>query len=442
MSKTLANLRDRMSELLSDYHHSTVTTAIAASTSVVDTGLANVRGGAQTDYFKNWWVLFTSGANIGVARLITAYVTGTTTLTVLGGNLTTDGAVKATYELHRFDPVLKRRAINQAVRHLYPDRFKAIKDRTLVTGNWLPNAHFEDWAASTYPDEYSLTNVAAVATTTAGLYRGGAKSAKVTASAANGYLYISSDNYPRLLDLAGATVDFEAWAYPEVTSDSYLVIYTYKPDTTAQTLTSSSTNHAGEWNKIELNSQSINSGISLIEFRFKVATNAKYIYWDDARVIAGVYPHELWLPTAFKTEGVIKQINIQSSQFTSDTDPCDDIGDNVKYEPVWEHDIINDGTYKYLRMPRQHVKRRVELQGYGRLEEMTADTDTTSIDEPYVDAIACQAMVNLYQSLKEPAAMQGHTAYDEAISYYMMLVRQELARHPQSKPASRLNWRR
>ena len=57
---------------------------------------------------------------------------------------------------------------------------------------------------SSYPDKYGVTNATAAATTTAGLYRGGAKSAKVTASAADGYMSINSNDYPELLlDLSG-----------------------------------------------------------------------------------------------------------------------------------------------------------------------------------------------------------------------------------------------
>ena len=219
MSKTLANLRDQLSIALHDYHHSTVTTALTASKLIKDTTLANIQGGTTSDYFNTWWALITSGANTALTplRRIADYDGATYWLTVQGDNFGDDGAVKATYEIHKYHPTDKLRAINTTARKIFPTMHREILDLTLVSGNILPDSHFEWWTSATTLKLYTGTTstgiVATLAKTdTAGLTRGGKYSAKVTAANTPGYMMINSNPYPRLLDLKNSTVSFYAWA--------------------------------------------------------------------------------------------------------------------------------------------------------------------------------------------------------------------------------------
>ena len=61
---TRATLRQRLSEEMGDYQSLTTTSdGNSAGTSVVDTGLRNLPGGADDDAFEGWYILATSGSN-------------------------------------------------------------------------------------------------------------------------------------------------------------------------------------------------------------------------------------------------------------------------------------------------------------------------------------------------------------------------------------------
>ena len=422
MSTTLATIEQRLSELIGDYISMAVTTAIAANTSIVSTNLAQYDGGAD-DYFKPWFAYITDKANAGVERQVSAYTSSTGTLTVRGANLTTDGANLATVRLGRYPRSNKVKAINRAIEEIYPALHKKIDNQTLVGGNWLPNAHFEDWVLTTSPDKYSLSNCTAAKTSTAGLHRGGAYSSKVTATSADGYMVISSDDFPRLLDLMNETIDFKCWAYPEVQDDAFLTIYTLKADGTAQTLNSTTTCPATKWTLLELEDQTINDDIVKIEFRFRVHTNAKYAYFDDARV-SGVSLTEYLLPTSLK-KGAIQQIYIQTGSHAED--PCDDIHATL-WARVWMWDVIDDGTDKWLVIPQGYTTLgRIRLIGSSPLDNLSADTDTVNLDEGgRLNMLYNYAAFKLFEMEGKPFNMEAQgQRVDESDFYgkYMRLRR-------------------
>ncbi len=408
MSSSLAKIRDEISEMLGDYHHSTVTTAITNTVNIVDIGLANVRGGRTTDRFVDQWVYVTSFANNGAIRQTTAYDATNYRLSCSGAVFATDASNLANYELHKIDPRDKVRAINQAARELYPILHKRLYDTTLITGNALPNSHFEDWAATTAPDKYAVTNCTATKTSTAGLVWGATYSAKVNATVANGYMAISSNEYPKLLDLQGETVDFKAWVYPEVANDAFLTIYTLKADGTAQTLNSTTTCPAGKWSLLELESQTINDDIQYIQFRFRVLTNAKYAYFDNARV-TGKSLNDYYLPTAFNN-GSLAKVRVQITGGREDI--CDDIG-SVAWCDVTGWNVFYDGANKYLRLPSIGSGSRIELTGTGQLEDtLSADTDTMAVDEPQLSLLTSYACMCLYQNLRASPSGMGSDIYE------------------------------
>lgn len=346
MSTTLATLRQRTMESISDFIEVAVTTAIAASTSVISTNLNEYDGGAD-DYFNNWYCYITNENNAGVERQVSDYATSTGTLTVRGANLTSDGANLATIWVCRHSVLQKiDKAINRAIEELYPSLHKRLDDLTLITGNILPNASFEDWASSSYPDFYGVTNATAAETTTAGLIRGqrGTTSALVTASAADGYVYISSDNYPRLLDLMGHDVDFYAWAYPSAADDAFLTIYTVSNDgSTTQTLSSTTSCPASVFTRLELEDQTLNDDLEEIQIRFRVHTNGETCYFDDA-VVCGKNLYEYLLPDNFQN-GSVDQVYRQTEGYS------DDVAAYDLHPRKWQSEgfsIIDDGTYKYL----------------------------------------------------------------------------------------------
>ena len=116
---TRATLRQRLSEEMGDYQSLATTSAgNSAGTSVVDTGLRNLPGGADDDAFEGWHILVTSGANTGESRRIKNYIANTNTLVTQ--EAFSGGAVDTTvtYELHQHDPSQKHQAINRAIEEL------------------------------------------------------------------------------------------------------------------------------------------------------------------------------------------------------------------------------------------------------------------------------------------------------------------------------------
>ena len=425
MSTTLLTLRQRLSENIGDYFTSTVTTAIAASTSVIDTALANVEGGGTTDYFEDWWVYFTSGANIGVKRKVSSYNAGTWTLTVLGGNLATDGAVKATYELHRVDPDKKIKAINNAARTLSSDIKRDITDISLVSGNILPD--FNWWTgAAAHKFWASSTMTLARTSPGSGYTRGGRYSMKVTdAGAGDEYVSLHSDNYPRLLDLKGKTVSAYVWAYPVTTDDDpEIEIYTAKGDSTgadSQTLTSTTETESGYYQIVKLENQAIDDDIDTFEIRLKCVTASAVIYFQEPR-ITGVDVYDYMLPELFQNAN-IRRVRYQLTG-SDNVAPADDIGYNADYQEIFGWDIvpqdINGTYYNFLRLPYSiPVGRRIELNSSADLEDnMSADTDTMNIDDPKSNVLIAQACWELFRQLRGFVTNSSNSAYDDEIAYW------------------------
>ena len=421
LTTALSVLETRLGQAIDDNLEVILTTAIAANNSIISTNLTSYDGGRDS-YFVDWWVYITDKANITVQRQISAYTSSTGTLTVRGAALLTDGANLATIRIHRYNRDKYVQSLNDTSRELYGMGlfWKDLDVIELVTGNILPNAHFRDWTASTIPDKYTLqdANITATASTTAGTYRGGGKSMKALAGAggAGKYIYISSDTYPRLLDLAGQTVNMYVWALPEVANDAYMEIYTVKADgTTTQTLTSTTTNPAGEFTLLKLESQAINEDIVELQVRFKVATASKYVYFDHARVTGGNV-QELLLPTDFQI-GAVSNIEIQSSGSgyggtSTSALACDDLHP-TRWSPVFDWDIISDGTDKYLKLGQvwssSHL---IRLKGKAPLTTLSAFTDTIEIGGEYLNTYLAYAKYKLFQAIESPVSSQDIGRYE------------------------------
>lgn len=413
---TLASLRQQMQEDNGDFWHSTVTTALAASASLIDTALQGKRNTA--DYFNRYWALATSENNApsGVAaKRKVSDDDGTSTLTVLT-NWLTDGANLATYELLKYDPDSYIRALNIASRELHYLLKKRKIDDTLVTGNALPNASFEDQTTTGTPDLYTLSSVTGTKTTTAGLYWGplGTTSVKLAATATDGYMYITSNDYPKLLDLMGHSVSFKCPVYPQDANDLWIQIYTVQADGTKQYLPQdyadeqstagfsyaaiAPTAPATAWTLLEAENQQLNDDLVEVQFRFGVHTDTKYGIFDSARATGKNLYHYL-LPTPFY-QGRIDYVGIQT-QGTAD-DMCDDRGLVPNWEEVFGWRLEDDGTYKYLRLPYLYGSpRAIRLKGDTPLEDtLSADTDTLSLAGPRLTVFLAYANYKLFEILK------------------------------------------
>lgn len=392
MSKTLANLRDRLSEAIGDYLHKTVTTAINADNSVISTTLTEET--SRDDYFNRSWCLITSENNDGTKKKISDYASAGT-LTVFGSVLVDDGAALATFEIHKYDPDNKRRAINSAARAIKQNAFRVIEwDDTLVGGSHLPNAHFEDWSQTTYPDYWQVSSVTALENTT--YIRGGTKSIAVTRAGTDGYAYCSEAEWGRLINLQDETVDYKCWVRASTADQAYIEIYTKQADGTEQTLTSSAHSGGGEWELLELEDQVLNDHLTDIQCRLKVITADGTVYFDAARV-TGAWVYEYLLPLHFQgghLGWVYRQLSGQSD------DICDDVfTSRSQVEAVYGWNTFEQNGVEFLRLPfATYLERKLILSGYAPLESnLSADTDTMTINDPYTDLLISYAAYLLFE---------------------------------------------
>ncbi len=419
MTTALSVLDQRLSEMIGDWCEELVTIAIAASASIISTNLNKIDH-ARDDFVNGWWAYITDKANIAVERLIYDYATSTGACSVRGGNLATDGSNLATVRFYRYPYTAKVKAINEAIRDFNAKGLcqKKVDDRSLVGGNWLPDGHFEDWTSTAALRFYTKTGAGTFLKTATSQYtRGplGTTSAKYTAAAAAGdTFYISSNSYPWLLDLAGQTIDFECWAYPEVLNDPSLIIVTYKADGTTQTLSSTTTAPAGKFTQLKLENQTINDDITSIVFYFSTATASKYVYWDGARV-TGPENHRLLLPNCMQT-GDLRQVYAQTS--SNEPDPCDTLEPD-RWEQLWDWNITHDGTYRYLWLPQTYKNYQIRLIGLAYLEALSAFTDTLSLDDPWTDCLLNYAAYRLFTREQGLPSGNDTSRFDKrAADYY------------------------
>jgi hypothetical protein len=417
MSKTLLQLDQMLLEALGEAHGTwiqhPVTTAIAANTSIISTHLTNYRNTA--DYFNGWWIYIEDEANIGVSRQISDD-DGSNTLTVRGANLTTDGANIATFRLSRYPWATRSRAIIEAVDETYPELYMPFDDHTLITNNVLPNSHFGNWVATTNPYLWAMqdANITAAASTTAGTIRGGSISMKSTTGAAGAgkYVYISSDSYPRLLDLMGKTVDFYCWAYPEVADDPTIQIYTKQADGTEQTTLISTTScPAGEYTLIELENQVLNDDLVEIQFRLITATASKYVYWDGARA-SGNMVYEYLLPHGYDYD--IDHVEIQT---TSD---CDDLQPR-SWERIRGWEIVGSGYASTGRLHHLRLHdlyptfRQIRLIGKMPVPEVLSSYDDVFYDDyRSLNKLIAYAKYKLFQLVPGAPAQEDIGRFESA----------------------------
>lgn len=411
MAIDLLTLDENLCRMTGDWVQVDTTTNITTDNKVISTSLKNYDH-ASDDFFTNYWMYIEEGNNLGDERLIYDYQTVGGICNVRGDTLTADSS-DTTVRITRTKFTDRKGSINDAIRELYNlnSLQRSVSNSTLITGNVLPNSHFDDWSVSTSPDKYSVTNVTAEKTTTSGLYRGGVASAKITATADDGYMGINSDTYPELLDLRGVSIDFKAWVYPEVSDDAFLTIYTVSPDGTTQTINSETPAYAGKWNLIELESQRINDDINYIEFRFRVHTGTKYCYFDNARVM-GKYIYDYLLPYEFQDGDV-------NSVFKQVSGDIDDIG-LIRCDRLWDWTIVSDGTSRYLRFKHPLSSGyKLKLEGVAPFTVLSTYDSTIAISEPQASMLLEYAAYLLYRRWAGPMSSDDTAKlYEKSMEHF------------------------
>jgi len=439
---TWLEIKGEFDSAIGDFLEVDTTTNITTSNAVVSTTLRQYDNGTD-GYFDKFWVEITEGNNAEAKRrtglpAATTYATATGTLTVAGDSFAADTG-DITCRLHKYNPSSKERALIEAIKQIYPMLHKDVDDITLITGNILPDGHFESWTSSSVLDFYTAgTDSGTFAqTSTAGQTRGGTYSAKYTAGGAAGYFYISSSTYPRLLELQGQTVNFYVQAYPQTADDATISIITIEPDSTTTTTASTTTCPAGRFTLLENESVVIPAVCDEIQIAFNVATSGQYVVFDDA-FLSGQRLSEYLLPPDF-INGELLEVKVQDVGYLDP--PCYDLhpftteysGTKVPFE------VISDGTNRFLKLVDSEISGfRMRLRGDKVLEIPTAYTSTITIDPENIPLLIAKARVIFWQREAVPANVQDIAKFRTLQAEAEMDYRRLLATKRMTRPSPML----
>ena len=128
-------LDQRLSESIGDWISHPVTANIAANT-VIQCNHLGQYDNAGDKYWENQWVFITSKNNANIERKVRFSYTANAVLNVYGNNLTADTNV-ADIRIYRHSHTQKLRAINDAIREIYPDLFREVDDTSIVCNSAL-----------------------------------------------------------------------------------------------------------------------------------------------------------------------------------------------------------------------------------------------------------------------------------------------------------------
>jgi len=358
---TRAILRQRLSEEMGDYQSLTTTSAgNSAGTSVVDTGLRNLSGGADDAAFEGWHILVTSGANTGETRMVKNHFTNTTTLVMQeafsGGPVV--GSV--TYELHQHDPSQKHQAISRAIEELFPFLYLPIRDETIVVDDRLSNSDFETFSGG-FTGWTEVGSPTVTADTTYVVH--GSQSAKVVGdSGAAGQL--TQAPTINIDEITNKTVTFKCWVWCAAADTARIRL---------------------DWDGSDIDSSTYHKGQNeweLLDVAASVPTSATQVKAIIEVVASGTaYFDACWLDA-----GPIQKYTMPTSIIAGPhylTEQGDETEVNGEYIP-----IIGGPT----------AGRRLRIEGMGLLSRPSSDSSTTEVAAPQTNIITAYAGMYFFRT--------------------------------------------
>ena len=339
-------------------YHSLVADTGSGSSLIRDAELANIAEG--NDEIESDWAKVISGSADGDIRRLKS----TSGFVVSGGNYDLDpnqdfSAAVASgdgYELHRYNPVLLRNAINQAIRGLYPHDgrkglYRKITDTSLAIDDRLLNSDME---AGTFTSWTAVGSPTVTAETT--IFNQGTQSAKIVASGAAGQL-TQAPHIP-VREMAGRTATMEFWVY--ATTASWARIRLDWDGSAFQ----NSDYHSGvdEWQYLKAEA-TIPETATQVKAILEVADGGTGYFSSGYLKVGRVT--RLMIPTAMR--GGPNFVSIQHRV----NEP------NGPYYPV------NGNSYA--------AGKRIRLEGSGVLTQPATDAATTEVDEEQVELIMAEA---------------------------------------------------
>jgi len=436
MTTTFKDCRILLSKEMGDYWAGDSTTpATAAKTTLTDTALA-VKANDWIDDDKEMYLLITDAdVNEHEERHITSFASTSSTGVLTHVACTANNVAGVSYEVHRlFSASEKRRALIHAAKAMYPHGFIRIKDETHTSGNWLKDGSFEIWTASDNPTYWSNSTTVTTETTTALLFKHGARSCKLTTA---GYIYQGISEWDDLKHLAGKTVTFTVQGYCATASTLRIAIY----DGTTTTYSSYRTAESAwtEHNDPMTVTATIQDNPTAIEFRIYLVT-ANTAYVDDARVITGSLDSpRIYIGNLDLVQNKPHQVLIEPANYS-------------KQEP-WAlvHEVKYDQTNEYMQLPSGITPdRRLRILGnrYLYFHDTSGvvgtdwDDDSIDLDDPQIEILIAQAMIYLCLQKAVPNDTSGEgKRWAETFAYWRGELRERISRFGMIAPSATVNWR-
>lgn len=384
VTSTGLELLQKFSEGIFDWNPRTTTAdGNSARDTLVDAGLRNLDGGGDPDAFQNFYVRIadsSSSSDQEVRRVKSYSEVGadgdSPTLQVeqpfTGGQIASGTA----YELHRYDPRLKRTTINRSIRELYPTIYLPIRDESITIDNLLSNQGFEDWnTALNAADSWTNVNSPTVSRESGSNVFHASFSAKIVGPSGN-VGQLTQAPTVNINEVTGLTVLFRARVKTNAANQARLRL-----DFDGSDITSGSY-HSGD-NHFEqlVVTATIPTTATQVKCICEVSADDT-AYFDRAYLI--ITPlYEYSLPSS-----LISLPHYITMQFN-------------------ESDVKGN-FFPFKENSSPIAGRLLRVEGMGALSQPTTDTETIEIGEPQTDLVAAYAKMLFWRQMASPARSAQH----------------------------------
>ncbi len=430
MSISLSQARVELSKQLGDYWAS-ITTSTGTTVALVDSALMAKANDWISDSPQEMYDLITTDTSTGTVlndeKKISSLDNTSGTLTTLAHSNNVNTGVG--YEIHRlFTASEKRRALIYACRHCYPSLFKRVRDESRVSGNWLKDGSFDIWTSTTVLTHWTTSVSTLTQTSTAGLFKHGAYSAKLSVAAGN--ISQSITNWDDLKRLAGKSVTFTVQGHSNTASCLRIGIYD-------GTTTTYSNYHDGNsaWteNGDPLTvTATIKDNPTAIQFFVYHVVAAAVSYVDDARVIAGIND-KVYIGDLGLVNHTPQNVYIEPSTYST-KEPWLKLHD-------WR---VDNAGYLYLPVTNNY---RLRIEGTAYIDFLVSGVSSTAwtaaidLDASQLDILVADAIMYLYIQMITPNFTAGdRDQFAQMLQYWEKELEQRKSKAGMPLPPVTIIW--
>jgi len=390
----------------------------AGGTTLVDTSLASLPGGGDTDFCLGWYVLITSLGASGESQRVSAYNSSTNTITVQAA-FSIQIAGSTTFSLLRYDPEDYNNAINRSCELLYPWVSVPIRNETLWTHDRLTNTDYE--TNTTGPVAFTGWTDSGTPTLSAETTRvyHGSQSMGIQSSDAN------SDRMTQTLtinveEITGKGITFKRMVYATVADRARIGLDFTTPAGDSEIAWSDYHTGADEWQHLDVTTTVPDdaTGVDAICEVIGGATTAYFDSGDDCG---------LWL-TSDPIRVYTVPTSILKGPYSVSISPGRRKNQDV-FQPIYDWTLEEDATSRYIILEGYAPAGRImKIQGTGALSTMSTDAATTEIEHGVrANLLVARAAQWLYEMLAEDSASLETDTYMASAQKWAQRVQQLLS---------------